>query len=392
MSQRNLALDYLKTTVIVLVVAYHAVLAYCGYPPVGSEHGLFAGRPGIPIMDAVTWPGFAYPGRLVDTWMMALMFFISGLFVWSSLERKGWLAFLRDRTLRLGLPFVIAVVVLMPITWYPSALLNGWDRGFLAYLPRFYAAGTWSPGPTWFLWVLLAFSAVLVAVIALAPGTVAALGRVGAAAQRWPIAFFLTLAAFSAGALILSLAALGTDDLSWYAIGPFVAQRSRLAHYVIYFLAGVGIGIYGVERGLLAGDGPLVSHWASWLGAGAASAALYLVLTARFPWVMSYRGPYLVTIAWGLAFALACAAQGFALLAVFLRFTNRPSVILENLQGNAFGIYIIHYFFIIWMQYALLGVPLPAAVKAGSVFVAALAASWAITAALRRIPVVRRYL
>jgi len=392
MSQRNLALDYLKTTVILLVVAYHAVLAYCGYPPLGSEHGLFAGFPGIPIIDAVAWPGFAYPGKLVDTWLMALMFFVSGLFVWPSLERKGGLTFVRDRVLRLGVPFGIAAVFLMPIAWYPSALLNGWDRGFLAYLPRFYAFGTWTSGPAWFLWVLLAFSCVLVAVIALAPVTIAALGRGGAAAGRRPIAFFAMLAAATAGAVILSLTVLGPDALSWFSVGPFAVQTSRLAFYFIYFLAGVGLGIHGVERGLLGRDGPLVSHWALWLGVGAAAAVLYLAVTARFPWVMSYRGPFLVTIAWGLAFALACAAQGFALLAVFLRFTNRPSVILENLQGNAFGIYIIHYFFIIWMQYALLGVPLPAAAKAGSVFVVALAASWAITAALRRIPAVRRYL
>jgi hypothetical protein len=45
-----------------------------------------------------------------------------------------------------------------------------------------------------------------------------------------------------------------------------------------------------------------------------------------------------------------------------------------------------------WTQYALLSVPLPAVAKAGIVFVVALGFSWAVTAALRRIPAVARYL
>ena len=39
---------------------------------------------------------------------MTLMFFISGLFVWGSLQQKGAERFLRDRLLRLGVPFVAA--------------------------------------------------------------------------------------------------------------------------------------------------------------------------------------------------------------------------------------------------------------------------------------------
>src|SRR5215467_13007348 len=42
-----------------------------------------------------------------DTFFMALMFLLSGLFVWPSLERKGSARFLRDRTLRLGVPFAV---------------------------------------------------------------------------------------------------------------------------------------------------------------------------------------------------------------------------------------------------------------------------------------------
>ncbi|MCB0073208.1 MAG: ABC transporter permease, partial [Caldilineaceae bacterium] len=49
---------------------------------------------------------------------MALMFFISGLFVWRSLARKGVGPFLRDRLIRLGIPFVVGVLVLVPLAWW----------------------------------------------------------------------------------------------------------------------------------------------------------------------------------------------------------------------------------------------------------------------------------
>ncbi|HEV3499419.1 MAG TPA: hypothetical protein VGZ92_03795 [Bradyrhizobium sp.] len=49
-----------------------------------------------------------------DSFFMAAMFFLSGLFVWPSLKRKGIGWFLRDRFWRLGLPFIVCAVILMP--------------------------------------------------------------------------------------------------------------------------------------------------------------------------------------------------------------------------------------------------------------------------------------
>jgi surface polysaccharide O-acyltransferase-like enzyme len=54
--------------------------------------------------------------------------------------------------------------------------------------------------------------------------------------------------------------------------------------------------------------------------------------------------------------------------------------------------YLIHYVFVIWIQFALLPSGLPGLSKGLLVFASVLALSWATTAALRRIPVVRRVL
>ena len=60
-----------------------------------------------------------------------------------------------------------------------------------------------------------------------------------------------------------------------------------------------------------------------------------------------------------------------------MRFATRRRRGLDSLSANAYGMYLVHYPFVVWMQYALLDVPLPAIVKAALVFAVAVALSWA---------------
>jgi len=50
--------------------------------------------------------------------------------------------------------------------------------------------------------------------------------------------------------------------------------------------------------------------------------------------------------------------------------------------------YLIHYLFVVWLQFALLGIAVPGVLKGAVVFAAALALSWSASALLRRIPAV----
>jgi surface polysaccharide O-acyltransferase-like enzyme len=86
------------------------------------------------------------------------------------------------------------------------------------------------------------------------------------------------------------------------------------------------------------------------------------------------------------SFVMCCAAGVLFMLALFLRFANRRLVALDPLKDKAYGIYLIHYVFSIWLQYALLGLAAFAVVKAAIVFTGTLLMSWASVGALRRIP------
>src|SRR5262249_56425303 len=59
----------------------------------------------------------------------------------------------------------------------------------------------------------------------------------------------------------------------WAQFGPFALQPSLVPQYAIYFFAGLGIGAFGLERGLLEADGLLAQRCGHWL-AGTRGAVL----------------------------------------------------------------------------------------------------------------------
>jgi surface polysaccharide O-acyltransferase-like enzyme len=89
-------------------------------------------------------------------------------------------------------------------------------------------------------------------------------------------------------------------------------------------------------------------------------------------------------------FVVSCAATCLAFLAIFIRFTRSRLRLFDSLAANSYAIYLVHYAFVTWLQYALLPASVPAAVKGLAVFLGALALSWATAIAIRRIPAVRR--
>ena len=56
------------------------------------------------------------------------------------------------------------------------------------------------------------------------------------------------------------------------------------------------------------------------------------------------------------------------------------------MQKDAYGMFLVHYAFALWMQYWLFNFNLPATVKVLIGFVLTVAFSWALTRALRQIP------
>jgi peptidoglycan/LPS O-acetylase OafA/YrhL len=129
----------------------------------------------------------------------------------------------------------------------------------------------------------------------------------------------------------------------------------------------------------------LARQWRAWL---AAFLAAFVVWSVPIGLMMpdSDHGPIGLQIVSDLGFVLACASGCFFVAGVCLRFARRRAAWLDNLSDNAYGMYLIHYVFVVWLQYALLDVALFAIAKAAIVFSGTLIASWGTMIAVRRIP------
>jgi hypothetical protein len=378
----SLALNNLRTFAVVIVVAAHSFIAYLGSSPASPfrfDEEPFRWR-SIPIIDTDRWLGFDIFCAHQDTYLIALLFFLSGLFVWPSLARKGVRTFLFDRVVRIGLPFALAVGLLMPIAHYPIYRVTAVDPGLTAYWQHWLALPFWPSGPPWFLWVLLVFDLGAAALYRFARRPGDAFGLLLGKLSGRPAAFTMLLVAASALAYVPL--ALVFTPWTWFHVGPFAFQLSRPLLYAVYFLAGLGVGAYGIERGLLAPTGWLAQHW---MAAGGAAMATFVLWLGFAGLAMSSDGPSLpVRLLEALSLVLCCAAGCVFMLAVFIRFANRRLGVFDALNDNAYGIYLVHYLFSVWLQFALLGLAVVAAVKAAIVFSATLALSWGLVAALRQ--------
>ena len=373
---RNAALDRARTFLTLVVVIHHAVIPYTYFGDAGGK----------------SWLGFDAVILATDSFFMAMFFFLSGLFVWPSFAHKAPPIFLRDRLLRLGLPFAIAAFTTIPIAYYAVALRQQPDIDFAAFWWKTITVGPWPSGPIWFVWVLLAFDLSASVLYRLSPTLVDPINRLSLRGYDRPAEFFLFLLAITAVVYIPARVHYGPGY--WFEFGPFSVQASRVLLYAAYFFIGAGVGAANFDRGVLSADGRLAKSSSGWV---IATLIPYCLL-----WVLIYikrailGNPLLLPdwyeASYGLFFVAFSAAILFAILAYFLGFKQSGWSVLDPMQGDAYGIFLVHYPIVLWLQYWLFDFDLPAIVKAAVAFVLTVALSWAATAALRKIPGATRVL
>jgi Acyltransferase family len=376
---RIVALDRARTFITLLVVLHHSVLNYTYF---GNA-------------DRMRWLGFDLVVLFNDSFFMACMFFISGLFVRDSLARRAPANFLANRAWRLGVPFLISIFAVMPIAYYPTFLRHhptATDFNFFHFWWHTLTIGPWPSGSAWFLWVLLALDAIAALLWATARRAIEALGQFIYAARDRPITAFIAFLVFSI--IIYLPMRLIFGDSSWLVPGyyPLPIQTSRILLYAGYFLAGVVVGAVSVRTGMLAENGAVVKRWTVWLGFAFASyAAILLLVYAHHNWLADFDSPPLWWhVAYGLAFAMFSAAMTFTVPAVFLRFARSWFWLLDAMRPSAYGIYLLHFIPLIWLQYVVYDPAFPAFVKFAIVFTGTLSMSWALTVLLRKLPVAAR--
>jgi acyltransferase-like protein len=368
---RNASLDRARTFLTLVVLLHHSVIPYTYFGHTDPKY----------------FAGFDMIVLATDSFFMAMFFFLSGLFVWPGLGRKSPGVFLRERLLRLGLPFAIAAVTIIPIAYYALALQQHEEITFTAFWWKMVTAGPWPSGPLWFVWVLLLFDLTASLLYRISPTLLDPINKLSVRCHDRPADFFLFLLIVTAVLYVPARVYFGPNH--WFELGgPFSVQASRILLYAAYFFIGAGIGAANFERGLLASDGQLAKSSWGWV---ALTLIPYVLLWGLIYIKREILGnppvqPHWYEAAYGLFFVDFSAAILFAILGYFLRFKQSGWSILDPMQPAAYGMFLVHYPIALWLEYWLFDAALPSIAKAAIVFVLTVALSWGTTEALRRIP------
>src|SRR5580704_13915955 len=148
---RLLFIDNIRWTMIILVLSMHASDTYS---PFGSWYYTDRQTTGF---GAKLF--FGVYQSFLQAFFMAVLFFIAGYFSAAAYDRKGFSQFVRDRFIRLGLPTLLYMFVIGPLTQY--FLSRTWGTGgFELQWFTHIEDGEWlsETGPMWFCAALLAFS------------------------------------------------------------------------------------------------------------------------------------------------------------------------------------------------------------------------------------------
>ena len=320
---------------------------------------------------------------------MSLMFFISGLFVFTGIHKKGAVRFLYERFIRLGIPFIVAVTFIIPLAYLPAWYRVHHNFNLIDFLSDYLINQQWPVGPPWFIWLLLFFN-IIAAII---PATF--YNMIYTAATRLvqhPVRFILV------AYIIISIAytplSLWIGQYTWTGWGPFDFQLNRIFLYAVFFLFGVSLGSGDWEKHFFANNKLMQKGWPFWVFICLFCYAIVEVISFTFPDMVKggTLKPGLAYFIFDLIFVASCLVSSLACLAFFKQKIKSEQNFWNSIAANAYGIYIVHYIFVTWLQWALSQSTIPVILKFFIVFTAALTASWLIINWIRKIALFKKVL
>lgn len=261
-SRQDISLDYLRATLVLMVVAHHSPLAYTTFANFNPINYLLSTHP---VVDSSRWLFLDYADNFNDVFSMSLMFCISGIFAWPVLQRYGVLKSLRQRLMRLGIPFILGSFFVMPLAYYASWQLTGNDAGYISFWQQFILK-TWIPGPVWFIWMLLLFDIIAAAIFfTLSNRLIKIADLICITGNRRP--WIIATRMFIVCAFLYSpmLTRFVFDTWTAFITLPFVFQIPRFGLHFAWFFLGLLIGYTSLDRGILAIDGIMAQHWRRWI-------------------------------------------------------------------------------------------------------------------------------
>jgi len=366
-ASREHGLDNLRVFVIILVVVLHASLSYMAYAPQWWY-----------VLDPKRSLFFTGVVLLVDVPIMLIMFFLAGYFAYPSLARRGAAAFLKDKAIRIGIPWVFGSMVLAP----PTAYMIYYSRHSPVSLGTFWATDFWGKAYQqsvyWYLGVLFVFFVLTALTFTLSRRFATWRPEPASPGRGLLLGFVLVLSAVSLG---LSLLHLSFD--TWSHNYLLVYQPVRVPLYIGYF----GLGIFARQRGWFTERG-YAPETGLWVSLCLVSGVAYLAWRLAVPPTVATLAARAVT---ALLFNAFCFTSLIGCVALFQAHFSKASPLWRSQARNSYGVYYLHP--LVLYPLALLFVPFPVSIylKAAAIILGAYLACWAVSATvLTRAPGLRR--
>lgn len=317
--QRFAWIDNLRALMIILVVMVHSAVTYSG---IGSWY--YIENEDTELASKFF---FAFFQMFSQAYFMSLLFMIAGYFTHRSLERKPGRQFISGRLYRLGIPLVIYIFLLHPVSVrlaYPDLDMVQY---FINGIKHFHFI-SWT-GPMWFVEALLIFSMGYV------------LFRIIAGKRTFFKSYHLSIKNVISLILLITLLALLTRTV--FPIGSSVTnlQLGFFPAYVVMYAFGIIAHRFSLFEKLGYREG-LRWLWIS-LSIGIPLWLVIIFFGGPIKGDMSLEGG----LNWS-AFLYAlwesffCVTFILALVGIFRERYNSQGRLQKFLSDNAFGVYVFH--------------------------------------------------
>ncbi len=353
-------LDYLRAFIILLVIVMHTALAYIPNWPDWvhnpQTNGWFA-------VIAI----FAESGVL-----MPIVFFISGYFTLSSLAKHGAVEFLKNKAVRLGLPFLIGVFIAAPTLYALSYYSDGGTLPFVQTVSLWFSRSYIGQYHFWYLNVLLVFFVLTVLAAKRFPGLL----KANPSHSHLPTGLLFG-AIVALNAALCFAVNLVIPYTTWTILGLLQFQPVKVPLYVSYFC----LGIFAWKNG--------------WFKEGYRPHLL--------PWIFIYIVSFLFMLLLGLKTSLELTTITQKLLAntvasvevlsalmtclaLFQKLGRLDRPWLKRVSRLSFNAYLVHLSIAFAILYLARDIALPLLVKYALQALSAVIFSWGLAYGMSRLP------
>ena len=312
-------LDNLRSFVVLVVVVFHAAMAFMIYCPSWW-----------PVIDPQQNRFFLMLVLLTDIPIMPVLFLVAGYFAIASLAKKGQGKFWKDKLLHIVLPWILGFLIIAPTSPYIWLAARHKAPSFAYFWVHMFFTKTFNTqGALWFLGVLTVFYLALSLAYSMCQPLGNTVDKTAPPGLGFLLLFWLVPSA------VYTAVNQFWSDFAWIPVKYVLwVQPTRVSLYLFYF----ALGVYAYRKRWF-GAGGYTPRVALWLPLAVVTGGMFCWYKIHFRFLM-LRLP--LRAGNNMLHCLFCLCTILALLGLFRAYLDWTSAFLAKLAASSYAIYWVH--------------------------------------------------